>query len=73
MKAGYLRVGPDPSGTAVGKIRKIRCGCTNEVLSNSKLYVSGVAWGKSKVNYFMGDDFEILRCSNCGEAMWYTT
>lgn len=73
MKAGYMRVGPDPTGTVVGKIRKIRCGCTNELLSNSKLFVPGVPWSQSKVNYFVDNNFKVLLCPKCGFAMWYTT
>ena len=73
MKAGYMRVGPDPTGTAVGKIRKIRCGCTNEFLYKSKLYIEGTSWDQSKVNFFLDNSFNVLLCPKCGFAMWYTS
>lgn len=74
MKAEYKRVGPDPTGTAVGKIRKMRCKCTGDgLLTGHKLYEEGTPWEQSKVNFFMDGAGHIERCPKCDTGLWYTS
>ena len=77
MKAGYMVVGPDPSGTAVGKIRKMRCCCTGDgTISDSKLYEEDKdkSWAAKRVNFFMiADSYTVLKCPKCNRGIWYTS
>jgi hypothetical protein len=77
MKAGYMIVPPDSSGTAVGKIRKMRCQCTGDgTISASKLYEEDKdkSWAEKRVNYFiLADGVTVLRCPECHIGIWYTS
>ena len=74
MKQGYMRVLPDPTGTAVGKIRKIRCTCTGDgLIITSKLWDPDTPWKEKKVNYFTDAKNDIITCPNCGTSIWYTS
>ena len=76
MKAGYCRVSPNSANTAAGKIRKIRCKCTNPevylITAGKTQYFNNNETGFPYKYHEISKGLLSDQCPVCETFAWYT-